>query len=203
MGHLLNHSPTSLNQGAMGGKEEGQQVFNLRNGWNFHFLPSPSIQPNLLWCHLPTEIRFLSIALPQLSGTSSSVKGRLTAFLQRNDHQKWKYCHFLLGQLWLTSQAMGKQEQWPASDWFALSEMWEVHPISQPIHWGGKKEAEMTLFSFLPGEQCQGAVEFVPLADRSSKQVQWKLSKSWCNNKDHVGTYKLKMPHLNEGILSF
>lgn len=146
MGHLLNHSPTSLNQGAMGGKEEGQQVFNLRNGWNFHFLPSPSIQPNLLWCHLPTEIRFLSIALPQLSETSSSVKGRLTAFLQRNDHQKWKYCHFLLGQLWLTSQAMGKQEQWPVSDWFALSEMWEVHPISQPIHWGGKKEAEMTHF---------------------------------------------------------
>lgn len=37
--------------------------------------------------------------------------------------------------------------------------MWEVHPISQPIHWE-EEEAEMTHFLFLPGEPSQGAAEF-------------------------------------------
>lgn len=84
--------------------------------------------------------------------------------------------------------------------------MWEVHPISQPIHWEGKEEAEMTHFLFLPGEQLNLCLLLAARSSEpnTSEQVQWKLSKSWCNNKDHVGTYKhKKASHLNEGIFSF
>lgn len=161
---------SSPNQGAMRGREEGRQVFALRNWLDNLIFPSTPTHPILLWSSCSSVLLCHSfLGCPQWPGG-------LKAFIQRNTHQKRQCCPLPWGQPWLTPHVTVKQEFG-----FLSQKCWMPTLFPSLFTVQERRGSRSDSFSL---STTRGASRSCRIcAARLCEQVPWKLAMSWCKNQ--------------------
>lgn len=119
------------NQGAMRGREEGRQVFALRNWLDNLIFPPTTTHPILLWSSCSSVLlchSFLGV---------SSVARRPQSLSKEKHPSEGPVLPLAMGPA-LTHTTRNRE----ARIWFPVSEMLDAHPISQPVHCAGEKRKQ-------------------------------------------------------------